>query len=154
MILRKNGQQRITIILINMILQSAFPEHLFVPKRLLIFFLRIAIIRYADNHQIIEDLTRDSKVTLDTLGWKKIEISADLHRIYLNDSLVQVDKWAENRLAVSGQRAYQAGINISNLKNGIHETRIEKLLLIYGFFDDQLEIRLREDWSAFTFINK
>jgi hypothetical protein len=117
-------------------------------------FLRVGIARYVDDHQVIEDLNRDFKVTLDSLGWEKIEISADLYRVYLNDSLVQVDKWAKNRLAVSGQKAYQAGVDISNLKNGIHEIRIEKLLLVHGFFDDQPEIRLREDWSAFTFVKK
>jgi hypothetical protein len=117
-------------------------------------FLRVGIARYVDDHQVIEDLNRNFKVTLDSLGWEKIEISADLHRVYINDSLIQIDKWAKNRLAISGQKAYQAGIDISNLKNGIHEIRIEKLLLVYGFLYNEPEIRLRKDWSVFTFVKK
>jgi hypothetical protein len=94
-------------------------------------------------------LNSQFKNSLDSLSWGKIENSGDLHRIYLDNTLIAVDQWAKNRLAVSGQKVYQAGMDISHLKNGIHEIRVEKLLLVYGFIDSKPEIRLREDWSVF-----
>jgi hypothetical protein len=117
-------------------------------------YLRVGIARYESDHKVIQDLNKQFKKSLDSLGWKKLENSGDLHRIYLNDSLIKVNNWSKNRLAVSGQKVYQAGMDISHLENGIHEIRIEKLLLIYGFLDNEPEIKLREDWSVFTFVKK
>ena len=117
-------------------------------------FLRVGIARYEDDQKVIQDLNQEFKMTLDTLGWKKIEIPADLHRVYINDSLIQIDQWAKNKLAVSSQKVFQAGIDISNLKYGIHGIRIEKLLLVYGFSDNEPKVRLLENWSVFTFVKK
>ncbi len=117
-------------------------------------FLRLGIGRYEDDHKVIQDLNSQFKNSLDSLSWGKIENSGDLHRIYLDDTLIAVDQWAKNRLAVSGQKVYQAGIEISHLENGIHEIRVEKLLLVYGFIDSKPEIRLREEWSVFSFVKK
>jgi hypothetical protein len=57
-------------------------------------------------------------------------------------------------MAISGQKVYQAGFNISHLEEGIHEIRVEKLLLVYGIIDNKPEIRRREDWSVFSFVKK
>jgi hypothetical protein len=117
-------------------------------------FLRLGIARYGDDHQVIQDLNNQFKGSLDSLGWKKLENSGDLHRIYLDDSLIQIDAWGKNRMAISGQKVYQAGFNISHLEEGIHEIRVEKLLLVYGIIDNKPEIRRREDWSVFSFVKK
>ncbi len=117
-------------------------------------YLRVGIARYESDHKVIDDLNSNFQVSLDTLGWKEIKNSGDLHRVYLDDSLIQVKSWAKNRLAFSGQKVYQSGIDISHLENGIHEIRIEKLLLIYSLMDNKPEIRLREDWSVFSFVKK
>jgi len=117
-------------------------------------FLRLGIARYEDDHKVIQDLNSQFKNSLDSLSWGKIENSGDLHRIYLDNTLIAVDQWAKNRLAISGQKVYQAGMDISHLENGIHEIRVEKLLLVYGFIDSKPEIRLREDWSVFSFVKK
>jgi len=117
-------------------------------------FLRLGIARYEDDHKVIQDLNSQFKNSLDSLSWGKIENSGDLHRIYLDNTLIAVDQWAKNRLAVSGQKVYQTGMDISHLENGIHEIRVEKLLLVYGFIDSKPEIRLRENWSVFSFVKK
>lgn len=134
--------------------EKRFPRA-FIPKEEIEGdFLRIGIARYVDDHQVILDLEEKFQNTMDSLNWKSLENSADLHRVYIDDSLVQVNKWAKNRLAVSGQKAYQAEIDISQLSKGLHEIRIEKLLLVYGFLDEKPEIKLRENWSKFSFIKK
>lgn len=117
-------------------------------------FLRIGIARYVDDHKVILDLNEKFQTSLDSLNWKSLENSADLHRVYIDDSLVHVDQWAKNRLAINGQKAYQAEIDISQLNKGLHEIRVEKLLHLYGFLDEKPELRLRKNWSKFSFIKK
>jgi hypothetical protein len=117
-------------------------------------YLRIGVARYEKDVQVVEDLHLNFRKTLDSLNWQNIQSPADLHRIYINDSLYQVDAWSKNRIAVSRQKAFHTGIDIGHLKNGVHEIRIEKLLVVYGFLDNKPEVRLRNDWSIFTFVKK
>lgn len=134
--------------------EKRFPRAFISNEEISDNFLRIGIANYEADGKVVKDLNSQFKVTLDTLGYEKVKNSADLHRIYLDDSLIKVDQWAKNRLALSSQKVYQAGLDISSIKNGIHTIRVEKLLLVYGFIDNKPDIRLRKDWSVFTFVKK
>lgn len=134
--------------------EKRFPRAFISKEEISDNFLRIGIANYEDDRKVVKDLNSLFKVTLDTLGYEKVNNPADLHRIYLDDSLLKVDAWTKNRLAISGQKVYQSGMDISHLAIGIHEIRIEKLLLVYDFFNNEPKIRLRKDWSVFTFVKK
>ncbi len=117
-------------------------------------YLKIGIARFEGDRKILEDLNSRFSASTDSLNWHELNETADLHRIYIDDSLVTITKWEKYRLPNTGQRIYQNVIDISNLKNGIHHIRVEKLLLIYGFTNNEPEFRFRKNWAKFSFIKK
>ena len=117
-------------------------------------FLKLGIARFEGDRKILEDLNNQFQTTIDTLNWHQLDETADLHRIYIDDSLVKIDHWEKFRLPETGQRIYQGVLNIKELSQGVHHVRVEKLLLIYGFTDNVPDVKFRQNWSKFSFIKK
>ena len=117
-------------------------------------FLKLGIARFEGDRKILEDLNNQFQTTIDTLNWHQLDETADLHRIYIDDSLVKIDRWEKFRLPETGQRIYQGVLNIKELSQGVHHVRVEKLLLIYGFTDNVPDVKFRQNWSKFSFIKK
>ena len=116
--------------------------------------LKIGVVRYQEDSKIMEHIKADFKVSPDTLAWQELNETADLHRIYLNDSLINIEDWSKVRMAASGQKVYQSAFPIENLSKGRHQLRIEKLILRYDFFTDEPEIRVLKNWAKFEFIKE
>ncbi len=116
--------------------------------------VKIGIVRYQGDSKIMERIKADYTVSLDTLSWHELNETVDLHRIYLNDSLVTIEYWSKVRLAGSGQKVYQSSFSIENLKKGRNHLRIEKLVLSYDFLTNEPEIRLLKNWAKFEFIKE
>lgn len=116
--------------------------------------LKIGVVRYEGDRKIMEQIQSNFIGSLDSLDWHEINETADLHRIYLNDSLINIDYWSKVRLAGSGQKVYQSAFPIEKLKKGRHKLRIEKLVLDYDFFTDEPEIKLLKNWAKFEFIKE
>lgn len=117
-------------------------------------FLKLGIARFEGDRKILEDLNNQFQKTIDTLNWHQLDETADLHRIFIDDSLVKIDHWEKFRLPETGQRIYQGVLNIKELSQGVHHVRVEKLLLIYGFTDNVPDVKFRQNWSKFSFIKK
>ncbi|MBN7814524.1 hypothetical protein [Algoriphagus pacificus] len=117
-------------------------------------FLKLGIARFEGDRKILEDLNNQFQTTIDTLNWHQLDETADLHRIYIDDSLVKIDHWEKFRLPETGQRIYQGVLDIKELSQGVHHVRVEKLLLIYGFTDNVPDVKFRQNWSKFSFIKK
>ncbi len=116
--------------------------------------LKIGVVRYQGDSKIMERIKADFNVSLDTLAWHELNETADLHRIYLNDSLINIEDWSKVRLAASGQKVYQSAFLIEKLTKGRHQIRIEKLVLDYDFFTDEPKIKLLKNWAKFEFIKE
>ena len=117
-------------------------------------FLKIGIARFEGDRKILEDMNNKYQTSIDTLNWHQLKETADLHRIYIDDSLMAVKNWKKFRMPETDQRIYQGIVDISSFKDGVHQVRVEKILLIYGFTDNEPELRYRENWSKFSFIKK
>jgi len=116
--------------------------------------IRIGLARYEGDREIMEVLQSDYSVALDTLQWIDMDETADLHRIYINDSLVLINDWGKYRLSPSGQKVYQSTFSLDGLKSGRHQLRVEKLIVSFHPFTGDAEIRLLENWANFEFIKK
>lgn len=116
--------------------------------------LKIGIARYEGDRRILEDLKTHFQSTIDSLNWHSLNETADLHRVFLNDSLISLKNWSKFRLPQTGQRTYQNVINIIDLKPGIHQIRVEKLILDYSFTTNEPRLRYAENWANFEFIKK
>lgn len=114
--------------------------------------LRVGIARYEEDEKLLRQIQEDFTKTLDTLGWQPLKGIADLHRIYIDDSLVSVDSWRKQRLEVSGQKIFQTIVPIDSLPRGIHQIRVEKLVLHLDLMSNEPEIRLLENWALVDFI--
>ena len=117
-------------------------------------YLQLGVARYEGDGKIINDLNNDFSEVLDSLSWKKLNQTADLHRIYIDEQLVKSVGWTKHRLKGTKQKIYQTGIDISNLSTGIHTIRVEKLMLNYGFVDNKAEVKHIEKWDQFQFIKR
>ncbi|WP_288369984.1 hypothetical protein [uncultured Algoriphagus sp.] len=114
--------------------------------------LRLGVARYEGDQKMMELIKSDFSSTLDSLQWHALNQTADLHRIYVNDSLISVNGWAKYRLAGSGQRVYQSLIDVSYLSPGRYQIRVEKLMLRDPLFGSDTDPRVLENWSVFEFI--
>lgn len=90
----------------------------------------------------------------DSLGWHAIEKPQDLYRIYLNENPVSDNdsKWQKVITGKSGQKAYQFMLDIEQLNPGIHEIRIEKIILFSALGFSEPEIKFKKNWAKFSFI--
>ncbi|WP_289029712.1 hypothetical protein [uncultured Algoriphagus sp.] len=114
--------------------------------------LRLGIARYEGDQKMMEIIKREFSSSLDSLGWHELNQTADLHRIYVNDSLISVNGWAKYRLAGAGQRVYQSLLDVSFLAPGRYQIRVEKLMLRDPLFGSDTDLRVLENWSVFEFI--
>uniref|UniRef100_UPI00404AFD31 hypothetical protein n=1 Tax=Fulvivirga sp. TaxID=1931237 RepID=UPI00404AFD31 len=117
-------------------------------------YLSLAVSYYKEDETNITSYNETYAKTIDTLNWKQINAPSDLYRVYINDSLFNTDKWVATMFEESDQKAYSTLIDISNLPEGYHTVRVEKLLefqfpFAYKYTPD---IRLRKNWSKFNFI--
>lgn len=90
----------------------------------------------------------------DSIQWKKVESLADQYRVYVNDSLVNAEKWVKVRGGQAGQMALLGQIAIGHLSPGIHELRLEKLTYLPPFLGSRNELRHRKKWARFEFIKE
>lgn len=91
---------------------------------------------------------------MDTIQWSTIKDYQDQFRIYLNDSLVQVQNWSKVRAGHTGQMALFGQISVAHLNPGIHELRVEKLVYLPPFLTTGNELRYRKKWARFEFVKK
>ena len=117
-------------------------------------YLRLGIARYEGDGKIIEQLNTDFAKELDSLGWKTLEETADLHRVYIDEQLVKIDSWSKHRIGTTKQKIYQTGIDVSNLEDGTHSLRVQKLLLEYGFVDNKPTLIILNQWDQFQFVKR
>jgi len=115
-------------------------------------YLKVGVARYEVDQKMMEMIKRDFSSIVDTLQWHALNQTADLHRIYVNDSLISVNGWAKYRLAGSGQRVYQSLIDVSFLSPGRYQIRVEKLMLRDPLFGSDTDLRVLKNWSVFEFI--
>ena len=90
----------------------------------------------------------------DSIEWKKVESLADQYRVYVNDSLVNAEKWVKVRAGHARQMALLGQIPIDQLPPGIHEVRLEKLTYLPPFLGGGHELRHRKKWARFEFIKE
>lgn len=117
-------------------------------------YLRLGVARYEGDGKIIEELNTDFSGVLESLSWKTLNQTADLHRVYIDGEPVKIDAWTKHRLAGTKQKIYQTGIDITGLAPGVHTIRVEKLLLDYGFVDNKAELVKIGQWDQFQFIKR
>lgn len=114
----------------------------------------ISLAHYEEDFKNLEKIIENSLTIPDSLGWKKIEKPQDLYRIYLDgkDVPVKDSDWRKVMVGSSGQKAYQFFLDTKELEKGVHEIRIEKLVIFnfFGFSDP--EIRHKKNWAKFTFV--
>ncbi|MFL0685136.1 MAG: hypothetical protein ACJLTB_18290 [Algoriphagus aquaeductus] len=89
-----------------------------------------------------------------TIQWSIIKDYQDQFRIYINDSLVQVQNWSKIRAGHTGQMALFGQIPVAYLAPGIHELRVEKLIYLPPFLSTGNELRYRKKWARFEFVKK
>jgi hypothetical protein len=90
----------------------------------------------------------------DTIPWKKLESLVDQYRLYLNDSLVDAERWVRVKAGHTGQMALLGQIPIAHLPAGIHEVRLEKLTYLPPFLGTGHQLRHRKKWARFEFIKE
>jgi hypothetical protein len=114
----------------------------------------ISLAHYEEDSKNLNLIIEKFNSIPDSLGWHAIEKPQDLYRIYVNG--IQVSNknsdWRKLVIGTSGQKAYQFILNIKELDTGVHEIRIEKIVLLgaLGFSDP--EIRYKKNWAKFTFV--
>lgn len=117
--------------------------------------INLYLAKYARDEQDLPRIqTLLSTSNYDTLGWKKLEKVEDTYQVFLNDSLVKSEKWMLTTSGITGQKAFFGIIPINELKEGIHEIRIEKLVYIPPFIFSGNELRHRKQWARFNFIKE
>lgn len=117
-------------------------------------YLRLGVARYEGDGKIIDDLNTEFAKELDSLGWRTLQETAHLHRVYIDGQVAEIDSWSKHRLGNTKQKIYQTAVDISHLEEGPHTLRVEKLLLKYGFVDNQAELIIIENWDRFEFIKR
>ncbi|UZD21443.1 hypothetical protein PBT90_18170 [Algoriphagus halophytocola] len=133
---------------------SRFPRSFIPREELDDDYMKLGIARYEGDGKIITALNTEFISALDSMKWQPIQETADLHRVYIDEQLVPIETWSKHRIGGTKQKIYQTGIDISNLAEGTHTLRVEKLLLKYGFIDNQAELITIEHWDQFEFIKR
>lgn len=117
-------------------------------------YLNLYLARYIREEKDLPRLQPLLAGDFDTLQWGKLEKVEDTYRIFLNDSLVNSDKWMPVSSGITGQKALFGTLSISHLSPGIHEIRVERLVFIPPFLVDGNEPRHIKKWARFNFIKK
>lgn len=117
--------------------------------------LNIYVAHYEEDSKLVQKLNDKFKVTLDTLNWGTPKENKDLYRIYVNDSLVTTTcEWQKVMMPYSHQKAYKTCIGLDSLGKGVHELRVEKLIILMPFMFRESEPRLRKNWAKARFYKK
>lgn len=114
--------------------------------------LDLYLARYERDQMSIPDM--NERLKYDTIPWKKVETLIDQYRIYLNDSLVDAEKWVQVTAGHTAQRALFGQIPVAHLAPGIHEIRLEKLVYIPPFLTVGNQLRHRKQWARFEFVKE
>jgi len=96
----------------------------------------------------------NSLLPSDSIPWGKVDSYHGQFRIFLNDSLVNVNKWTTVQAGHTGQSAFMGQIPIDHLTSGIHEVRVEKLTYLAPFLGAGNVLRHRKKWARFEFIKE
>ena len=112
--------------------------------------LNLYLARYEREESSIQKM--NGLLSTDTIRWKKVESLVDQYRIYLNDSLVDAERWVQVKAGHTAQMALFGQISIAHLPTGIHELRLEKLTYLPPFLGTGNELRHRKKWARFEFI--
>lgn len=116
--------------------------------------IEFSIARFEGDRKIMNEIKNRYSEKLDSLNWKPLEETADLHRIYIDDSLIHNGKWSKVRIPNSSQKIYQATIDLKEISAGEHTIRVEKLMLTYDFFSNDPTFKVLDNWSSFEFIKQ
>lgn len=117
--------------------------------------LNIYVAHYEEDSKLVQKLNNKFKITLDTLNWGTPKENKDLYKIYVNDSLVTTTcEWQKVMMPYSHQKAYKTCIGLDSLGKGVHELRVEKLIILMPFMFRESEPRLRKNWAKATFYKR
>ncbi|GAA0877284.1 hypothetical protein GCM10009119_02520 [Algoriphagus jejuensis] len=115
--------------------------------------LNLYLVRYEREENSIPQMN-ELLLESDTIAWEKVESLADQYRIYLNDSLLNAEKWVKVRAGLAGQKALLGQIPTGHLSPGIHEIRLEKLTYVPPFLTWGNQLRHRKKWARFEFVKE
>ncbi len=111
----------------------------------------LSLAYYREDDFSLDKVTQNFDAMLDTLNWGSIESATDLYRVFVNDSLIQIENWRKVTMPFSGQKAFQSLIPVGHLPAGVHSIRIEKLAYMPGVLMLPADVRYRDKWAYFTF---
>lgn len=114
--------------------------------------LRIGLVRYEEDEQILARIQEDFIPELDSLGWHPLAETVDLHRIYIDEKPVSNQIWRKERLPITRQKISQSFLTVDSLSLGFHRIRVEKLTLEYHLFDSKPKLKLLKNWAVVDFI--
>lgn len=134
--------------------EERFPRAMMKSEEISEDLTPITLSYYEMDNKNVRLLNENFKQELDSLGWGEVQNHYNLYRFYINDSLVEIDdsNWRKISMKNTRQRAYQGLLDISHLENGVHEIRIEKVLVAGGLLVTDDLFRYRKDWAKFSFI--
>src|SRR5690606_26356061 len=115
-------------------------------------FLDLYLARYEREENSIPQM--NSLLKSDTIQWNPVESLADQYRVFLNDSLLNAERWVQVKAGHTGQMALFGQLPIAHLPAGIHEVRLEKLTYLPPFLTVGNELRHRKKWARFQFIKE
>lgn len=113
--------------------------------------LPITIAHYDEDYGFLSQLKNNFPKTLDTLNWGQTKEIKDLYKVYINDSLVITQYWQPFLMPKTDQKAYRTAVDISHLHEGVHQIRVEKLVVSMAFMFKAGEPKLRKEWSVVKF---
>ncbi len=112
-------------------------------------YLDLNIAHYLQDEKLLE-LIKETQSVPDSLNWKKVAKLEDLFQIYLDDSLITAAQWQRSSLPQTDQKVLSTFIDISNLAEGGHEVRMEKLTYV-DFGLGLKKWRVRDEWAVIPF---
>jgi hypothetical protein len=115
-------------------------------------FMELYLARYEREENSIPQM--NTLLQTDSIQWEPVASLADQYRIFLDDSLVEVNNWVKVKSGHTGQKALMAQLSTSHLPAGIHEIRLEKLIYLTPFLTVGDELRHRKKWARFQFIKE
>lgn len=112
--------------------------------------LQLFLAHFEEDNRNLPSFNEYHSNKADSLGFNLDSITG-LHKILVDDSLHTDLSWQPIRLSENGQRFYTTRIATDSLEAGLHEIRIEKLVL-FKFFSGKGKLRYRKDWAIARFL--
>ncbi|SFO06906.1 hypothetical protein SAMN04488519_103309 [Algoriphagus ornithinivorans] len=113
---------------------------------------RLGLPFYVDDNKSLASLREKFQDELDSISWGKIEAMPDLYQIYIDDEPYYPKNWLPLKSSISGQKSFETILYLDSLESGIHELRVEKVMVIPDFLTNKLKFRHLENWSNFKFL--